>query len=105
MLSGGKLRTSQNGTHTGQKFIHTERLGEIVVRAKVEATHFVLILPTCSNDDDWHSREFSHTIADGKAIHLGHHHIEQHEIGGIALNKLKSLLAITCGQDVIILQL
>jgi hypothetical protein len=46
-----------------------------------------------------------HPVADGKAIHLGHHDIEEHEIRCIVLDEFKGLLAIARGQDVKAFQL
>jgi len=34
-------------------------------------------------------------VTDAKAIHLGHHHVEQHQVGPLCFNLVKGLLTIT----------
>ena len=95
MLLGRTLRSPQHGAHASQQFIHTERLAERVIGSQSEATHLVLILPTGRHNENRHGSELAHTGADGKAIHFGHHAVEQHEVRRMALDAFKGLLAIT----------
>src|SRR5947209_5145824 len=105
LLVDGELCASEHSTHTGQQFIHAERLSEVIIRAQIETAYFVLVLSPCRHNDDRYSRELTYAVTDRKAIDSGHHHIKEYEIGHMRFNLLKRLLPITCLKHLIALKL
>src|SRR6266516_223433 len=105
MLVGCKLRPSQHGPYPRQQFVHTKGLGEIIIGTQIETTDLILILSTSGDNDDRDSGELTDALADGKAIHPGHHHVKQHQVRPMRFYLFKGLLTITGWQDLVALKL
>src|SRR5436305_12506880 len=99
LLVSCKLCASQYGTYPCQQVVHTKGLGEIIIGAQIETAHLILILSASSDNDDRYSGEFTYALADGKAIHPGHHHIEEHQIRRMRLYLFECEHAIACRQN------
>src|SRR5437588_10511031 len=105
MLVGGKLRAPQHGSYPRQQFVHTKGLGKIIIGTQIETANLILILSTSGDYDDRDRGKFTYALADGKAIHPGHHYIEQHQVGRVRFYLFEREHALTRWQDLILLKL
>ena len=64
---------------TGQQFLNGKGLREIIIRAEIEPADLVLDFIPCREHDDRHIRQFPYLAANGHAIHLRQHDIQQHQ--------------------------
>jgi hypothetical protein len=100
-----ELCAPDHRTHPREKFIHTEWLGQIIVRAEIQPTNLILVLATRGKDDDRHVRELAHPLTDSEAIQSWHHDIQENQVRSTCLNELERLLPIVGGDDIIPLEL
>lgn len=89
------LLAGQRAAHIGldarHQLAHGKRLGDIVVRAQLEAEHLVGLLLAGSEHDDRRVLFFADMPKDGKAVHLGQHHVQQDQIGCILQRAAQAL--------------
>ena len=72
------LRAAQHGAHAGHQFARTERLGDVIVGAGIQAAHPVAILTTRGQHDDGHVT--GALIAADPPAHLDPRQRRQHPI-------------------------
>jgi hypothetical protein len=74
-------KTSSERTHSRDKFLHRERLREVVIRAESETGHAIAHLATRGQDKDA-SRHFrrAQTSQHFEAVHSWQHHVQHDEI-------------------------
>ena len=83
-LCGHGVGAAEQGAHAREQRLHGERLGDVVVRAGVQAAHGILILGARGHHDD---RQIARggaaadLAADFEAGHRRQHPVEQHEVG------------------------
>ena len=87
-------RAAQNGLDSCQQLLHFEGLGEIVVRALLQALHLVVRLALGREHDDGGLAVLPDGAQDAPAVHHGQHDIEQHQIGPELPEQIKSLSAV-----------
>ena len=88
---------AQIGAHARNQRRMLDRLGQILVGAGIQAMHDVLQRGFRGHQDDRHVRQRSigpNLPGDLEAIQLGHHHVEEHEVGQQRTNRLQRLLAV-----------
>ena len=76
---------------------HLERLGEVIVRARLEAARLVLHFFERGEKHDRHFgglRHLAQAPADFVAVHARHHDVEQHQVGRRARGDLQRHLAV-----------
>ncbi|TPW17509.1 MAG: prephenate dehydrogenase [bacterium] len=80
------VAAAQQGLDPGHELEEAERLGDVVVRAELQAQDLVDFLPARGEHDDRQLVAVGADLAaDVEAAHLGQHDIQDHEIGcGIA---------------------
>ena len=90
--------TAQEGVHLGQQHPGAKGLGHIVIRTIVVAPELVLLPALGCHHDDRHISHFPRQLADGKAIQVGHHHIQNHQLHRMILQHDKGIYAISSGK-------
>ena len=78
---GTCMTTTRQGAYPRLQLIQRERLGEVVVRAKIETTHAILNAVQGSENQHWHLG-FAHTqsLQDFQPAHLGQAEIQDNQI-------------------------
>lgn len=90
----------------GQKLFYTERLGHIVVRAKIQSHHDVGFLVLGGQHDYRHVEILPADLAAYlKPVDLGQHDIENDKVGFFFKRRLEALLAVASCLDAIALQI
>ena len=82
-----------------------EGLGDVVVRADVEAEHLVGVLALGRQQDDGHVALPPDRGERRNAVHLGHHHVQQHELHVLAGEEVQRLCAGAGGEGAVALGL
>ena len=90
--------TAQEGVHLCQQHLGAEWLCHIVVRAVIIAFQFIVLRTPGGEHDNGHIAHFPRHLADGKAVQMGHHHIQDHQIHRMIFQRDKSIYAIVCGK-------
>ena len=99
-------RPSQNGLHTGDQDLGAEGLGNVFIHAQLKALQLVLLIPSGSEHDDRYPGIAPDLPAHLPAVHLRHHHIQDHQ-RDIALREknIQRLASVARLQDLIIVLL
>src|SRR5262249_39561698 len=77
-----------------------EGLLYVIVRSKLETDDPIANISAGRQHNDRDATPFTHFAAHGEAVHLRQHHVENHDIGRIAFQSLKTLVGIDGGSDV-----
>jgi hypothetical protein len=96
-----ELHSAQERTHAGEKFANAERFDEIIIRAKVQAANFILVLAASGHEDNGDGREGAHFLRDAQAVQSGHHDIEQRQRGRLLCDQGERLLAVTGWENLV----
>ena len=67
-------------------------LGDVVIRAHIQAQHLVLGFGLGGEQDDGHIGEFPDFRGGSDAIHLGHHDVQQNQVDILPADNVHSLL-------------
>jgi hypothetical protein len=100
-LAGGVAGgAAQQGAHPGEKLLHVEGLGHVVVGPGVEALHLVAPAVAGREDDDGGLAAVAPPGGqDGHAVHLGQAEIEDDGVVGFRIPQELPLLAVERGVD------
>ena len=90
----GGARPTQHATNPGFQFLGTERLDHVIVGAQLQTGDAISHVAKGGEQDDRHLRLGSNALGDRKAIELGHHHVEHHQVGLKATEQLHRLCTI-----------
>jgi hypothetical protein len=88
---------AQHRLHTREQCHLVDRLGEVFIRTRFKTGDHILCvrLGRDQNDrDERHGDVGFEPTADLHAVELGHHHVEQNEIGTVLARRSQRLLAI-----------
>jgi hypothetical protein len=79
-----------------EQLVVVERLLDEVVRTRLDRLHLLVPGAGCDHDHGQHGRLFAlaKPPADRITVHLGHHDVEEHDVGIRALNELKGRRAV-----------
>jgi hypothetical protein len=88
---------AQDGAHARHQFARTEGFGHVVVRAHLQADHFLLVVHAGGEQDDGSVVLRAMPAHELIPVHLGHHHVEDDKVGFLFLRHGQSLLAIVRG--------
>ena len=72
---------AQGHPQTGQQLVHTERLGEVIVRPCIQGFHLVPVLAAGRNHQDGHLAPSPDLADDLHPIHIGQAQVQQQHIG------------------------
>ena len=104
-----RARTSdatEDGAHARDELVDAERLRHVVVGAGVEAADLVRLLRARRQHDDRHERrDATELLADGVAVHVGQHQIEDDGVGVLRAGELDAVLALARGDHAEALEL
>ena len=93
--AGDHRRAADVRLHAGHQLAHGKGLGDVVVRADLQAEDLVLLLLAGGENDDRHIVALgAQSAADVKAHHLRHHHVEQDEVGLFLARERETRLAV-----------
>ena len=95
------IGTPQHRPDTRQQFRWLEGLGQVVVRADIEAGDPVGRLAFGRQDDDRQVHGCPNALRDLESIHSRHHHVQDHQIGQLLLNQPQPVNAVVGGEDLI----
>ena len=96
-------RAPQHRLHAAAELAHRERLGDVVVRAELEAEHLVDLLGLRREHDDRHGAARADRAADVEAVHARQHHVEHDEVEVVLAQPVERLPAVERGNDVVAL--
>ncbi len=100
-LAGGGA--AQHGAHAHQQLAQPEGLGDVVVRAQIEAANDIRFL-LFGGDHDHRDARFAAQVADELvAVHVGHHDVQQDQVGVGLVEDLQRLAPVGGGQHLEIL--
>ena len=91
---------AQHRAHARQQFLRIERLGNVIIRADVEAERFLRGLVAARDHDDQQplgARGRAQAAAHGVAVHVGQHHVEQHQIDLVPLGRVQPIERVLPG--------
>jgi hypothetical protein len=71
----------QHGAKTREQFGAVERLGHVIVRARVQRGHLVVLAVAHAQDDDRHAAPFAQALQHFHAFEIGQAEVEQHRVG------------------------
>ena len=81
LLRGHAGGAPQHCLDAGKHFLHFKRLGDIVVSAGFQAHDLGIGVALGGEHDDGGLRLGADGLAHRPAVHHGHHHVQQHQIG------------------------
>ena len=102
-LGGGGGAAAEHRLDAGHHFLGVEGLDHVIVCAQLKAQHLVEGLALGRQHHDRGIAQLADAAADLEAVHLGHHHIQQHHIRLELVEFLKALFAVVGGRDLIAL--
>ena len=93
------LGAAEDGLDAGDQLARVEGLRHVVIGADLEADDAVDVVAAGGEDDDGDVAGLAELLADGEAVHLGHHDVEDDEVRADGLGLLERLLAVVGGFD------
>src|SRR5690606_10007366 len=103
----GGLGAAQDRLDPGHEFGDVEGLGDVIVRAQLEAAYPVLGQAAGGEEDDRGvagGGVTSNPVESGEAVHPRHHDVEEDQVGGPGDRLLQRLLAVEGGLHLVTLQ-
>ena len=85
------LVAAQHGAHPGEQLARAERLGNVIVRAKLEPHHAIRLLVAPREEHDRHVRPFAKRARELHPILARQLEVEQHQVDRLALEHLEHL--------------
>src|SRR5204863_325173 len=100
------VRSTQEGLDPAHQLAQPERLGQVVVRAELEADHLVDLVVASGQDEDRRLRAGGAKPAKNlEPVNAGQADIEDDEVGRLVRGELEPLLAALCDGDLVALLL
>lgn len=96
----------QNRLHAAYQQLHLDRLSEVVVGSNVESGNLLLLVAQCGEKNDHRVAQlgiFANGAAGLCAVHHGHHHVEQDEVGVVLAGYVECFGAVLCREDFVAL--
>ena len=84
----------QQGPDAGRELLGGERLGEVVVGAGLEPGHHVVGVGPGGDHDDRDVAVAADRPADLEAVDAREHDVDQHDVGGVAVERVEGVLAV-----------
>src|SRR6185436_10610257 len=75
------LGATNDGFDTADHFTRAERLGDVIIGTQLESAYAVILFTLGGEHDDRHIAALADGFEYFEAIDIGHHHIQQNEIG------------------------
>ena len=92
--SDGALAAPEDGLDAGDQLSRVEGLRDVVVGADLEADDLVDVVVAGGEDDDGNVGCLAQLFADGEAVHLRHHYVEDDQVGVDGARLLQRLFAV-----------
>ena len=89
----------QHGLHAGDELARVEGLRHVVVGADLQTDDPVDVVAARGEDDHGDVARLAELFADGEAVHLRHHHVEDDEVRLEGLRLFERLLAVVRSLD------
>ena len=92
------------GAHAGRQDLLAEGFGNVVVGARIETPHDVVVGRLGGHENHRNTAQLRvrlQTPADLDAIHSGHHHVEQDHVGPLRQRQLQRLLTVAGLQNLV----
>jgi hypothetical protein len=97
---GGSMHATEERADAGQKFLRAERFDEVIVGADIEAADPILHLSFGGEHENGNGiGQAPQFAAEGVAIELGHHQVEQDEVGLLFDGPPEAAFAVFGGDD------
>lgn len=94
------IGAAKDGAEARHELAGAEGLGDVVVRARVEATDLVGLLALRGQHDDRHERIVTpDLLAHLVPVQIGEHQIEEHRVGLLVASERRALLPVRSGDD------
>ena len=103
-LGRGTLGTAQDGAYPGQQLPIIEWLGQIVVGTRFQTVNPILAVTAGGQHQHRGVVGLAQLGQHGKAVELGHHHVQQHQIEALLRQPLQPLFTILGDRDLKSLQ-
>ena len=81
----GPREVPQSDAHAGKELVDTERLGDVVVRAKVERVHLVALASAGREHDDRRARALADVADDLETVAVGKVEVKEDQVGRAAV--------------------
>ena len=88
------LGAAQYSFDPADQFARAEGFGDVIISALLEAVHPVIFFAFGGQHDHRHIADLAYHLQHFKAVNIGHHHIEQDQIGGGITHALEGLFPI-----------
>jgi hypothetical protein len=92
----------QRRAHPGQKLVHPERLGHIVISAGIERLNLSGLVVAAGQNDDWHAViARAHRAQKLMTLHIGQAQIENDQIRPVLAQEFECHFAAGCFHDLV----
>ena len=92
---------AQDSFHPQQDHLEREGLGNVIIGFQLEGLDLGVLSVQSGEHDDGNLGFLADLAADGIAIHLGHHQVQQDQGKGLPVERLQPLDAIGCQCDLV----
>jgi len=90
---GGRLGATENGLYAADHLPWAEGLGDVVVGAELKAPNTVILLALGGEHDDGHTRDLADKTQRVEPVQIGHHDIQENQVGQVVLELLQGARA------------
>ncbi len=91
------------GTDAGEGLFQVDGLGDVIDRAGLEAFEFIFFIGTGGDEEDGYGGGVGvgfEASAGFDAVHLGHHDVEEYEVGFLLADYLDAFEPVGCDEDI-----
>ena len=86
------MEFGKGGPDSGEKFVHTERLGDKIIGPQIERIHFRRLVAPAGQNDDRHRRFLSQPEAYLASVAVGQPQVQHDEIRATLCERLESIV-------------
>jgi hypothetical protein len=98
-MAGAAISVRRNTARTRLTSTRAEGLGDIVVGAQLQAAHAVFFFSFGGQHDHRHRADLAQHPQYLETVQIGHHHIQQHQVGQVAARFIDRLVSINRFDD------
>jgi len=93
VLRIGRAQAPQQRADASREFFRCERLGHVVVGARLETSHHVVGVAARGDHDDGHAALGANLTTQLEAVDAGEHDVDQHHVGRVRGKERHGVLA------------
>ena len=101
----GASGAAQEGADSRLQLQNVEGLGQVIVRPVVKTDELIHVVALGGEHDDGHVGKLPDFGAGGKPVHVGHHHVQNHQVRVLSLHSLDGFQTVAAGDDLVALVL